>query len=133
VQGLILTAHGPDPSLDPTSATKWWHKPPYPSYVPSRTFVAAITDLARDAETRFSEVDEEEAEAARARMKKAEAGLERTLASIPNARLSEALLGSFARRRPTARVSSERLSDGSTTRWNASQGGTSVASIGSSS
>lgn len=92
VQGLIRPAHGPDPSLDPAAVTKWWRKPPYPSYVPSRTFVAAITDLAHDAEARLKAVDEEEADAARARMARAAAGLERALASIPNARLSEALL-----------------------------------------
>ena len=95
VQGLIRPAHGPDPSLDPTSATKWWRKPPYPSYVPSRMFVAAITDLAEGAERRLADVDEEEAKAARARMRRAAAGLERSLASIPNTRLSEALLALY--------------------------------------
>jgi hypothetical protein len=95
VQGLIRPAHGPDPSLDPTGATKWWRKPPYPSYVPSRTAVAAIVDLAQGAERRLSEADEEEAEAARVRMARAAAGLERSLASLPNARLSEALLALY--------------------------------------
>jgi hypothetical protein len=95
VQGLIRPAHGADPSLDPTSATKWWRKPPYPSYVPSRTFVAAITDLARDAEARLEAVDEQEVEAARARVAAAAAGFERALASIPNMRLSEALLALY--------------------------------------
>ncbi len=95
VQGMIRPAHGADPSLDPTSVTKWWRKPPYPSYVPSRTFVAALTDLAEDAEKRLSEADEKEAQAARDRMARAAAGLERSLASIPNARLSEALLALY--------------------------------------
>lgn len=95
VQGLIRPAHGPDPSLDPTSVTKWWRKPPYPSYVPSRTFVAALTDIAHDSERLLSEVDEKEVEAARTRVKSAAKGLERSLASIPNTRLSEALLALY--------------------------------------
>jgi hypothetical protein len=95
VQGLIRPAHGPDPSFDPTSVAKWWRKPPYPSYVPSRTFVAALTDLARDAEAGLSEADEKEADAARARIAGAKEDLERALAAFPNARLSEALLALY--------------------------------------
>ena len=95
VQGMIRPAHGADPSLDPTSVTKWWRKPPYPSYVPSRTFVAAITDIAEGAQARLSEVDEKEAEKARARMARAAEGFERSLASIPNERLSEAFLALY--------------------------------------
>ncbi len=95
VQGLIRPAHGPDPSLDPTSATKWWRKPPYPSYVPSRAFVSALTDIAQGAQGRSFDVDQEELAAAEARMARAAAGLERALASIPNTRLSEAMLALY--------------------------------------
>jgi hypothetical protein len=91
VQGLIRPGRGPEPTTDPTAVTKWWRKPPYPSYLPSRTFVAALTDLAAGAD-RLTTVDEEEAEALRSRLERADEGLERSLASIPNARLSEALL-----------------------------------------
>jgi hypothetical protein len=99
VQGLIKPGHGADPSFDPTSVTKWWRKPPYPSYVPSRTFITAVMDLARDAETKVAKVDKEttdaQVKAAHARMAKAEEGVERSLAAIPNAQLSEALLALF--------------------------------------
>ena len=94
VQGMIRPGHGPDPSVDPTALTKWWRKPPYPSYLPSRTFVAALTDIAESSES-LEAVDEEEAKAVEARMKKAAAGLERSLASIPNTQLSEALLALY--------------------------------------
>jgi hypothetical protein len=95
VQGLIRPGHGPDPSVDPVSPTKWWRRPPYPSYLPSRAFVAALADLAQEAEEGLSKADEREAEAARARMAKAAAGLEHSLAAIPNAKLSEALLALY--------------------------------------
>jgi hypothetical protein len=99
VQGLIKPGHGADQSFDPTSVTKWWRKPPYPSYVPSRTFITAVMDLARDAESKVAKVDKEKADAqvkaAHARMEKAEEGVERSLAAIPNAQLSEALLALF--------------------------------------
>jgi hypothetical protein len=95
VQGLIRPGRGPDPSLDPTSSGRWWRKPPYPSYLPSRTFVAALTDVARDAEAKLDRVDEEEAAAARARIKGLGKGLERSLAAVPNARLSEAMLALY--------------------------------------
>ena len=85
VQGLVRPGRGPDPSLDPTTTTRWWRKPPYPSYLPSRTFVVALTDIARDAEAKLDEVDPEEAAAARARLKRASDGLESSLAAIPNA------------------------------------------------
>ncbi|MDX6439823.1 MAG: hypothetical protein QOF45_2406 [Gaiellaceae bacterium] len=93
VQGLIRPGRGPD--FDPTSATKWWRKPPYPSYLPSRTFIAALTDLARDAEAKLDQADEDEAAAARARIKGLRKGLERSLAAIPNERLSEAMLALY--------------------------------------
>jgi hypothetical protein len=94
VQGLIRPGHGPDPALDPTAVTKWWRKPPYPSYLPSRTFVTALTDLAESSEG-LAAVDEAEAKALSARVERAAAGLERTLASIPNRQLSEALLALY--------------------------------------
>jgi hypothetical protein len=96
IQGLIRPRHGPDPALDPTKPTTWWKKPPYPSYVPSRTFVAVLTDLARDAEQQLQNLsDEEEANAARERVAQATAALERSLAAIPNKRLSEAMLSLY--------------------------------------
>ena len=95
VQGLIRPGRGPDPSLDPTDAGRWWRKPPYPSYLPSRTFVAALTDIARDAEAKLDQVDPEEAAAARARIKNAAEDFERSLAAIPNKRLSEAMLALY--------------------------------------
>jgi hypothetical protein len=94
VQGLIRPGHGLDPAVDPTAVAKWWRRPPYPSYLPSRTFVAALTDLA-EASDRLEVVDEEEADALAARMRKATAGLEESLASIPNTQLSEALLALY--------------------------------------
>jgi hypothetical protein len=99
VQTLIRPRHGPDPEeLDPTGVTKWWRKPPYPSYLPSRTFVAALTDLAKDAEKRLaepSEQEDEEAQAARKRLASAADEVERSIASIPNTPLSEALLALY--------------------------------------
>ncbi len=95
VQGLIRPGRGPDPSLDPTRVKKWFRRSPYPSYLPSRTFVAAITDLAREAPNRLADADPAEAEAAHARIENASEGLERSLASIPNAALSEALLALY--------------------------------------
>jgi hypothetical protein len=95
VQGLIRPAHGPDPSLDPTSTARWWRKPPYPSYIPSRTFVAALADLIADADRRIGAVDEDEAKAAEARVQGAAEALEQRLAGIPNERLSGALLSLY--------------------------------------
>lgn len=94
VQGLIRPGRGPDPVADPTAMTRWWHRPPYPSYLPSRTFVAALTDLAETSEG-LKAVDEQEAKAVAERVKKAAAGLERSLASMPNTQLSEALLALY--------------------------------------
>jgi len=95
VQGLIRPAHGPDPSVDPTSATRWWRKPPYPSYVPSRTFVAALTDIAREAEAKIEDIEADEGKAARERIEAAADELERSFAAIPNERLSEAMLALY--------------------------------------
>ena len=98
VQGLIRPGRKPDP-IDPRKKAKPWRKPPYPSYLPSRTFVAALTDLARDAETKIKDADSkddsEEEEAARARVKAATDGLETTLAALPNKQLSEAMLALY--------------------------------------
>lgn len=91
IQGLIRPGHGPDPAIDPTAVTKWWRKPPYPSYLPSRTFVAALTDLAERSEE-LQDVDEAEAKAVQNRLERGLEGLERSLASLPNEQLSEALL-----------------------------------------
>lgn len=95
VQGLVRPGRGPDPSLDPTDSGRWWRKPPYPSYLPSRTFVAALTDIARDAEAKLDQVDPDEAAKARARLEHAAEGLERSLAAIPNERLAEAMLALY--------------------------------------
>ena len=95
VQGLVRPGRGPDPSLDPTDSGRWWRKPPYPSYLPSRTFVAALTDMAREAEAKLDQVDADEAAKARARLEHAAEGLERSLAAIPNERLSEAMLALY--------------------------------------
>ena len=83
IQTLVRPGRGPDPAgdsvttppaedADPTQPTKWWRKPPYPSYLPSRAFVAALTDMARDTTEWQSEARTEEAEKAVARMKAAE-------------------------------------------------------------
>jgi hypothetical protein len=95
VQTLVRPYRGPDPATDPTEPTKWWRKPPYPSYLPSRTVVAAITDLARDTTEWRAQASTQEAEAAAERMKAASADLERAIASIPNTHLSEALLAVY--------------------------------------
>jgi hypothetical protein len=100
VQGLIRPKHAPHPAADAAGARQGpvrrlkrvLSKPPYPSYIPSRTFVVAITDLAHSSEANLANVDPAEADAARARIARANAGLEKSLASIPNAHLSEALL-----------------------------------------
>jgi hypothetical protein len=96
VQTLVRPSRGPVPETDPTDPTEfatWWRKPPYPSYLPSRTFVAALTDMARDTEK--WEATEEERKAAQARVIAAKDDLEQTIASIPNTRLAEALLAVY--------------------------------------
>jgi hypothetical protein len=103
VQGLTRPRRAPHPAADVAAARRgpWTRlkrllaKPPYPSYVPSRTFVIAISDIANDAERVLEDAQGDEAEKARARAKRAAAGLERSLASIPNAQLSEALLALY--------------------------------------
>jgi hypothetical protein len=103
VQGLIRPRRAPRPAVDVAAARRgpWSRlrrllaKPPYPSYVPSRTFVVAISDIANEAKAALEEAQGDEADKARARVKRAEAGFERSLASIPNAQLSEALLALY--------------------------------------
>jgi hypothetical protein len=95
VQTLVRPKRGLDPATDPTEPTKWWRKPPYPSYLPSRTFVAALTDLARDTTEWRAEAKTEEAEEAVRRMKAAEEELESAIVSIPNTHLAEALLAVY--------------------------------------
>jgi hypothetical protein len=70
-------------------------RPPYPSYIPSRTFVIAITDMASDAEAALEKAQGEEGDKARARAQRAAEGVGRALAAIPNERLSEALLALY--------------------------------------
>jgi hypothetical protein len=95
VQTLVRPSRGLDPSYDPTKPTNWWRKPPYPSYLPSRTFVAALTDLARDTKDWSAEATPEQLEAAEKRVRAAQGELEEAIASIPNAKLSEALLAVY--------------------------------------
>jgi hypothetical protein len=95
VQGLIRPGRGPDPTIDPTATTRWWRKSPYPSYLPSRTFVAALTDIARDAELKVKQIDPEDAAATSSQIERAAKDLERKLAAIPNPRLSAAMLALY--------------------------------------
>jgi hypothetical protein len=103
VQGLIRPRRAPHPAADVAAERRGpWSRlkrlvgrPPYPSYVPSRTFVIAITDIASDATKALEKAQGEEADKARKRAADAAAGLERSLASIPNEKLSEALLALY--------------------------------------
>jgi len=101
VQGLIKPRRAPHPVEDETHEGPVKRlkgvlgKPPYPSYIPSRTFVIAITDLAEQSKAALDEASGEEGEKARARVDAAAKDLERSLAAIPNAQLSEALLALY--------------------------------------
>ncbi len=103
VQGLTRPRRAPHPAADAAAARRgpWSRlrrllaKPPYPSYVPSRTFVIAIIDIANEAEKTLEDATGDEADRARERARRAAEGLERSLASIPNAQLSEALLALY--------------------------------------
>ena len=95
IQTLVRPKRGLDPASDPTEPMKWWRKPPYPSYLPSRAFVAALTDLARDTSEWRDQAETDQAEAAVERMNAASAKLEKEIASIPNTNLSEALLAVY--------------------------------------
>jgi hypothetical protein len=101
VQGLIPPKHGEDPGLDPTQVTKWFRKPPYPSYVPSRTFVVALTDMANAAANPLarienpSEEQKQQAAATTARLQHISDEFERGLAALPSKELSEAMVALY--------------------------------------
>jgi len=103
IQGLTRPRRAPHPAADAATARRgpWSRlrrllaKPPYPSYVPSRTFVVAISDIANEAKAALEDAEGDEADSARARVKRAKSGFERSLAAIPNAQLSEALLALY--------------------------------------
>jgi len=100
VQGLIRPRRGPhvddDSDEGPVRRLKGvLGKPPYPSYIPSRTFVIAITDMARDAKAELEEQDPGKAAELRARIGRADDELQHALVAFPNERLSEALLALY--------------------------------------
>jgi hypothetical protein len=99
VQTFVRPERGRDPATDPTEPTTWWRKPPYPSYLPSRVFVAAVMDLARDTTEWRAEAKNEQAhkqaQDALKRMEAAAEELEKSIASIPNTKLSQALLAVY--------------------------------------
>jgi hypothetical protein len=103
VQGLIRPRRAPQPAADVAAARRgsWsrvrglFAKPPYPSYIPARTFVAAVMDIAHESEKAVATAEGDEAEKARARAGRAADDFERTLASLPNTQLSEALLALY--------------------------------------
>jgi hypothetical protein len=103
VQGLIRPRRAPHPAADVAAARRglWarlkglFGRQSYPSYIPSRTFVIAITDIASEAESALENARGEEVDKARARARQAAEGVARGLASIPNERLSEALLALY--------------------------------------
>ena len=95
IQTMIRPSRGPDPSLDPTAVDRWWRKPPYPSYIPSRTFVSALADIAARAPELLAEADPDEAAKARARLEGLDDDFEKGLAAIPNERLAAALLSLY--------------------------------------
>lgn len=105
MNALIRPGKGPDPKFDASEYTKWWKKPRYPSYIPSRTFVAALTSKMGGLQEALADVDEagrdtaraegEELERVRRRLDAASAKVEKTLTEIPNKDLSEALLSLY--------------------------------------
>ncbi len=103
VQGMIRPRRAPRPAADAAAARqgRWSRlkgvlsKPPYPSYIPSRTFVTALIDMADDARRAVDEAEGDEGQKARDRVARASADFESTLASIPNAPLSDALLALY--------------------------------------
>ena len=103
VQGLIRPRRAPKPAADAAAARQGalrrvrgaFARPTYPSYIPSRTFVAALLDIAHDSDEAVATAKGEEAEKARARVAKAADDFERKLASIPNAQLADALLALY--------------------------------------
>ncbi len=103
VQGLIKPRRAPNVAADAKSARQgpWGRlkgllaRPPYPSYIPSRTFAIAITDLANEAKAALEQAEGAEADQARERAARAAKEFERSLASLPNAQLSAALLALY--------------------------------------
>jgi hypothetical protein len=94
-QTMVRPKRGRSGDVDPTEPTKMFKKPPYPSYLPSRTFVSVLVDLTRETKEWHEKAGPEEVAKAEARIKKAKEGFEESLASIPNAPLSEALLAVY--------------------------------------
>jgi hypothetical protein len=102
MNALIRPGKGLGPTFDPAEYTKWWRKPRYPSYIPSRTFVSALTSKLGGLQEALADVQEagrdsaraegEELEKARRRLDAATAKVEKALAEVPNKDLSEALL-----------------------------------------
>ena len=92
IQGLIRPGHNPE--IQARRRQRPWRRP-YPSYIPSRTFVAALTDMAAQTNAALEQVDPDEAQKAAARIRKAAKGFEESLAGIPNERLSDALLALY--------------------------------------
>jgi len=98
VQGMIKPRSRSDPEDDTTDEEPaprrrgLLGKSPYPSYIPSRTFVIAITDMAHDASAKLQEQDPAKADELRQKLRHVDDELEYGLAAIPNKRLSEALL-----------------------------------------
>ncbi len=95
VQTLVRPTESLPDDFDPVEPTKWWRRPPYPSYLPSRTFVAALTDLAQDTKGWQEKAKPEDVEAANQRVSAARRKLEKEIAAIPNTKLSEALLAVY--------------------------------------
>jgi hypothetical protein len=103
VQGLIRSSRAPRPAAEVAAVRRGGlsrlksalAKPPYPSYIPSRTFVAALLDIAHESEKAVATAEGDEAEKARERAAKAADDFERALASVPNAQLSNALLALY--------------------------------------
>ena len=103
VQGLIRPRRAPRPAADAAAARRgtWsrvrgaFARPVYPSYIPSRTFVAALLDIVHESEGVVATAKGDEAEKARARVAKAADDFERKLASIPNAQLADALFALY--------------------------------------
>jgi hypothetical protein len=105
MNALIRPGKGPDKGFDPAQLAKWWRKPRYPSYIPSRTFVSALTSKLGGLQEALADVEEAgrdvsragdaELEKARRRWEAATAKVEKTLAELDNKDLSEALLALY--------------------------------------